>query len=1089
MSIHGYRLVYRLHFYLFASELPFETKGASVSAFRTAPGGHNTNTYRHWVAEEADGPRTFEKSLLDLIRGLRYHKGNEKEYIQKSLKECRAEVRSQDMDVKATALLKLVYLEMVGHDMSWASFHVLEVMSSQKLHQKRIGYLAAVQSFRTDTEVLMLATNLLKKDLCSSSPVTIQLPIAALPHLITPSLAMSVLPDLLPRLNHSHRVIRKKTIVTLYRMALVFPETLRAAWPKIKDRLMDPTEDPSVTAAIVNVICELGWRRPQDFLPLAPRLFELLVDGGNNWMAIKLIKLFATLTPLEPRLVRKLLPPLTDIIRTTPAMSLLYECINGIIQGGILGSDDDISGREEIASLCVTKLRGMIMVHDDPNLKYVALIAFNKIVSTHSFLVSEQEDVIMECIDSQDISIRIKALDLVQGMVSSDNLMSIVGRLMRQLKQSTSAAPKKTTEVRQLEFRADSDDEAEAAAQPKSQEALLPEDYKIDVMHRILSMCAQNNYSNIADFDWYIDILTQLLRTAPPSRGGDSDGGGDSDSTDANNGPWYVRTGSTDISERVGNELRNVAVKVRAMRAAAVGAANSVIGQLSTEAASATTVQVTTRSLRPMVWMVGEYAELLESAEDTLSLLLQLVPRIRAAEVLATCVQALAKLFAFVAGNDAPGGWQERAVELSELLRLADEAASAQSPSIEGVQQDAPLLLTEAIPSLFRGWELNSVAAGAQLNIPLPQGLDLDEPIHANLGALLAAAAAADQDGGQITTGGVNDDDDFDAYYYQTAAPASISSAEMPAISRLPEGPEAGSSYQQQQQQAPDEEAYLDADILARRKAEREERYRDDPFYIQGSGGKGLRTSTPIHDILTKENGQDLDIDSIPVMQLDLQALGAAKARPSGATGQPHQARARPKRIVVAADEMLAGSGRSTPRSLESDVSSDGRQQPRRKTTKHQQSLLQVDSSYIGTLSLEEVAGDGEGGGSGSSRAIASSYDYERQRRADAEMAQALKEVEKRRLEMQRANERVQMAQGIPIEGVVVVRKKKKTATKKAVGTADGEVVATKPKKKAAAAAAEATTEASAAETTVIAKPKKKKGRRIVDLGGEEPGL
>lgn len=67
------------------------------------------------------------------------------------------------LDVKATALLKLIYLEMVGHDMSWASFHVLEVMSSAKYHQKRVGYLGAVQSFRTDTEVLMLATNLLKK--------------------------------------------------------------------------------------------------------------------------------------------------------------------------------------------------------------------------------------------------------------------------------------------------------------------------------------------------------------------------------------------------------------------------------------------------------------------------------------------------------------------------------------------------------------------------------------------------------------------------------------------------------------------------------------------------------------------------------------------------------------------------------------------------------------------------------------------------------------------------------------------------------------------------------------------------------------
>ena len=113
--------------------------------------------------------------------------------------------------------------------------------------------------------------------------------------MINPALAMSLTADLLPRLVHSQATIRKKTIVTLYRFALVYPETLRAAWPKIKERLMDDNEDASVTAATVNVVCELGWRRPQDFLPLAPRLFSLLVDGGNNWMAIKIIKLVCIL--------------------------------------------------------------------------------------------------------------------------------------------------------------------------------------------------------------------------------------------------------------------------------------------------------------------------------------------------------------------------------------------------------------------------------------------------------------------------------------------------------------------------------------------------------------------------------------------------------------------------------------------------------------------------------------------------------------------------------------------------------------------------------------------------------------------------
>jgi len=52
---------------------------------------------------------------------------------------------------------------MLGYDMSWASFHIVEVMSSSKIHLKSVGYLGAIQSFNEDTDVLMLTTNLLKK--------------------------------------------------------------------------------------------------------------------------------------------------------------------------------------------------------------------------------------------------------------------------------------------------------------------------------------------------------------------------------------------------------------------------------------------------------------------------------------------------------------------------------------------------------------------------------------------------------------------------------------------------------------------------------------------------------------------------------------------------------------------------------------------------------------------------------------------------------------------------------------------------------------------------------------------------------------
>ncbi|KFH46315.1 AP-3 complex subunit delta-like protein [Hapsidospora chrysogenum ATCC 11550] len=1000
--------------------------------------------------------------------GLRNHKGNEKEYIQKSLKECRAEVRSQDMDLKATALLKLVYLEMLGYDMSWASFHVLEVMSSPKYHQKRVGYLGAVQSFRPDTEVLMLATNLLKKaslcrcdDLGSTTPTVISLPIATLPHVITPSLALSTLADLLPRLNHSHSNIRKKTLVTLYRLALVYPEALRAAWPKIKERLMDPNEDPSVTAAIVNVVCELGWRRPHDFLPLAPRLFELLVDSGNNWMAIKLIKLFATLTPLEPRLVRKLLPPLTSLIKTTPAMSLLYECINGIIQGGILSADD--SGTDEIATLCVNKLRGMIMP-----VKYVALLAFNKIVVTHPFLVSQQEDVILECIDSPDITIRVQALDLVQGMVTGDNLVSVVGRLMRQLKSAAPSRDQQRSTSPSIDPAADSDDEAQMGAarrKAESQVPTLPEDYRIDVISRILHMCSKDNYANIGDFDWYIDVLTQLVRMAPASvsRAIDTD----------------LQTSSkptTDVSERIGDELRNVAVKVRAMRPTVVRASEIVLAQLNTDTPAGHSVS--SRALKSVSWIIGEYAVQLSSPTDTLNSLLQLLPRTNIPEVTTNTLQAIGKMFSVIAGDELEP-WtaqrksqisllmariihtfeplalhpnlevQGRAVEFIELLKLTAEAAEGQPAATEDSHQDAPLLLTQAIPSLFNGWELNSVSAKAQLNVPPPDGIDLDEPIHPNLDGLLSQA--------DFVAIEADDNHDFEAYYHQRPPPTSLSSASAPAITRLAEPPEeVSSSYQ-----SASEESYLDADILARRKAERMERNRDDPFYIPTNASVS-RTSTPIHNILQDNNGPDLDIDSIPIMQLDLS---------SAPTPQPqHRPQPKPRqKVVIAADETLEGSDTRTYDSENNNSDSFNNSKAAR-ARKIRQGLLQVDSSHIGSLSLEAGGAGGE----------ASDSAFEQQQREDAEMQQAMKEVERLRLEMQRANERVQVPQGA---GTVVKKKaKKKSSSSKIAGGEEGDVGEVKPRKKKKKKTGEGGAVAEDGDGNGAAeKPKKKKKKKVAD--------
>jgi AP-3 complex subunit delta-1 len=54
----------------------------------------------------------WERTLQDLIRGLRANKKDESKFVGKAVDEIRQEIKSDDMELKAGAVLKLTY---VGH--------------------------------------------------------------------------------------------------------------------------------------------------------------------------------------------------------------------------------------------------------------------------------------------------------------------------------------------------------------------------------------------------------------------------------------------------------------------------------------------------------------------------------------------------------------------------------------------------------------------------------------------------------------------------------------------------------------------------------------------------------------------------------------------------------------------------------------------------------------------------------------------------------------------------------------------------------------------------------------------------------------
>ncbi|CAG07955.1 unnamed protein product, partial [Tetraodon nigroviridis] len=642
--------------------------------------------------------RMFDKNLQDLVRGIRNHKEDEAKYISTCIDEIKQELKQDNIAVKANAVCKLTYLQMLGYDVSWAAFNIVEVMSSSKFTYKRIGYLAASQCFHESTDVIMLTTNQIRKDLSSPNMYDTGVALTGLSCFVTPDLARDLANDIMTLMSHTKPYIRKKAVLIMYKVFLKYPESLRPAFPRLKEKLEDP--DPGVQSAAVNVICELARRNPKNYLSLAPLFFKLMTSSTNNWVLIKIIKLFGALTPLEPRLGKKLIEPLTNLIHSTSAMSLLYECVNTVI-AVLISLSSGMPNHSASIQLCVQKLR--ILIEDsDQNLKYLGLLAMSKILKTHPKSVQSHKDLILQCLDDKDESIRLRALDLLYGMVSKKNLMEIVKKLMLHV------------------------DKAEGTT------------YRDELLTKIIDICSQSNYQYITNFEWsvsperhrllvsldpdvhllsffdrYISILVELTRLEGTRHG-----------------------------HLIASQMLDVAIRVKAIRGFAVAQMATLLDNAHLLTGNMQRMGIC-EVLYAAAWICGEFSEHLENPMQTLEAMLRPKVATLPGHIQAVYVQNAAKLFATVLksqeGNTESAAAQETSQLMIDRLPLfvqsanleVQERASCILQLVKYIQklQQKDVEVAEEVGALFAG-ELNPVAPKAQKKVPVPEGLDLDAWIN-----------------------------------------------------------------------------------------------------------------------------------------------------------------------------------------------------------------------------------------------------------------------------------------------------------------------------------------------------------------------
>ena len=161
-------------------------------------------------------------------------------------------------------------------------------------------------------------------------------------------------------------------------------------------------------------------------------------------------------------------------------------------------------------------------VQADRLVRFIALLAMAKITPTHPQMVAEYQEEIMQSLDDSDVSIRMRALELVTSMVrrhiswgeseadkqvDRDSLQTIVDQLLAHLAPSDSKTSELPSAAAALAAASGASPTQESNT--ATQLSLTPA-YRLALTLRLLAIISNDTYVNVTDFEWVVSVLIDV---------------------------------------------------------------------------------------------------------------------------------------------------------------------------------------------------------------------------------------------------------------------------------------------------------------------------------------------------------------------------------------------------------------------------------------------------------------------------------------------------------------------------------------------------------------------------------------------------
>lgn len=383
-------------------------------------------------------------SLIHQIRAAQSIEA-ERHVISTELANIRTCIRECDSELRPRLIAKLVYLNMIGEATSFGQMECMNLMADDRFSFKRIGYLGASLLLDETTDITVLLTHTLEKDLQSKQRYVVSLALALMANIGSTELCRSLAGHVQKVLEIDDSFLRKRAAMAVIRIIKKLPEFTETYQSHVHRLLNDPSH--SVVLSGIGMVIQMLKAMPQlsnnwsKFTPAFVKILRSLIassrttdQASDPFLQVKVLEILSLLKSPSDELDEVLASIVSSAdMKRSDGRAVLLQAVQTIVSVG---------KKQSLRTLAFNQI-GKLLSFRESNVLYSALNVFSRVLyanrdildrsGSDALALQRYKSQIVRCLDNPDISIRRRALDVISALIDADNVERLVPEILKYL--------------------------------------------------------------------------------------------------------------------------------------------------------------------------------------------------------------------------------------------------------------------------------------------------------------------------------------------------------------------------------------------------------------------------------------------------------------------------------------------------------------------------------------------------------------------------------------------------------------------------------------------------------------------------------